>query len=183
MEQEIIAYRYSNENIVDTQSASSYPAEHLTAIGFDNSQEALGVIRHSTAHLMAQAIKSLYPNAQFFVGPVVEEGFYYDFRVDRKIGEEDLKSIEKEMKEIIKKKYEIEKYEISKAEALEKFADDDLKKAVLSRIPDERVSIYKQGDFEDLCRGPHVPLCAICTTSNLHGLPELILAEMKRLRC
>ncbi len=157
MEQEIIAYRYSNENIVDTQSASSYPAEHLTAIGFDNSQEALGVIRHSTAHLMAQAIKSLYPNAQFFVGPVVEEGFYYDFRVDRKIGEEDLKSIEKEMKEIIKKKYEIEKYEISKAEALEKFADDDLKKAVLSRIPDERVSIYKQGDFEDLCRGPHVP--------------------------
>lgn len=157
MEQDIIAYQDSDENIIDTQSAANSPAKHLTAIQFDNSQKALEVIRHSTAHLMAQAIKSLYPNAQFFVGPVVDEGFYYDFRVDRKIGEEDLKSIEKEMKEIIKKKYEIEKYEISKTEALEKFANDDLKQAVLSRIPDERVSIYRQGDFEDLCRGPHVP--------------------------
>jgi threonyl-tRNA synthetase len=87
----------------------------------------------------------------------VDEGFYYDFRVDSKIGEEDLKTIEKKMKALIKKKYKIEKYTISKEEALKKFADDDLKLAVLSRIPDEEVSVYKQGDFEDLCRGPHVP--------------------------
>jgi len=142
-------------NIIDTQSAPQNCS--ATPIVYDNSEKALEIIRHSTAHLMAQAIKELYPNAQFFVGPVVDEGFYYDFRVDEKIGEEDLKKIEKKMKELIKKKYKIEKYEISKAEALEKFANDDLKQAVLSRIPDETVSIYKQGEFEDLCRGPHVP--------------------------
>jgi len=156
LEQEILAYLDSDGNIVDTQTAEEQGAPE-TVIPFDNSEKALEVIRHSTAHLMAQAIKELYPDAQFFVGPVVDEGFYYDFRVKEKIGEEDLKKIEKKMKEIIKKKYKIEKYEISKAEALEKFAQDDLKQAVLSRIPDETVSIYKQGDFEDLCRGPHVP--------------------------
>ena len=142
-------------NIIDTQSAEDNCA--ATPIEYDNSEAALEIIRHSTAHLMAQAIAELYPNSQFFVGPVVDEGFYYDFRVDEKIGEEDLKKIEKKMKELIKKKYKIEKYEMSKAQALEKFAADDLKQAVLSRIPDKTVSIYKQGNFEDLCRGPHVP--------------------------
>ena len=142
-------------NIIDTQSAPEGCT--ATPIEYDNSEKALEIIRHSTAHLMAQAITELYPNAQFFVGPVVDEGFYYDFRVDEKIGEEDLKKIEKKMKELIKKKYKIEKYEISKDEAVEKFAHDDLKQAVLKNIPDETVSIYKQGEFEDLCRGPHVP--------------------------
>ena len=156
MEQEVLAYLDSDGCIVDTQTAEEHGTPQ-TIIPFDNSKEALEVIRHSTAHLMAQAIKELYPDAQFFVGPVVDEGFYYDFRVKEKISEEDLKKIEKKMKELIKKKYKIEKYEISKEEALKKFADDDLKQAVLSRIPDETVSIYKQGDFEDLCRGPHVP--------------------------
>jgi len=151
----LIGYLDNQGNIIDTQSAKEKRVG--TAIEFDNSEKALEMIRHSTAHLMAQAIKALYPDAQFFVGPVVDEGFYYDFRVHEKIGEEDLKTIEKKMKELIKKKYKIEKYEISKAEALEKFANDDLKLAVLSRIPDETVSIYKQGEFEDLCRGPHVP--------------------------
>jgi len=151
----LIGYIDDQGNIIDTQSAE----ENCTAtpIEFNNSEKALEIIRHSTAHLMAQAIKELYPDAQFFVGPVVDEGFYYDFRVNEKIGEEDLKTIEKKMKELIKKKYKIEKYEISKEEALKKFANDDLKQAVLSRIPDETVSIYKQGEFEDLCRGPHVP--------------------------
>ncbi len=142
-------------NIIDTQSAPEGCT--ATPIEYDNSEKALEIIRHSTAHLMAQAITELYPNAQFFVGPVVDEGFYYDFRVDEKIGEEDLKKIEKKMKELIKKKYKIEKYEISKDEAVEKFAHDDLKQAVLKNIPDDTVSIYKQGEFEDLCRGPHVP--------------------------
>ena len=156
MEQEIVAYLDSDGNIIDTQTAAQNSTPE-NIIPFDNSAQALEVIRHSTAHLMAQAIKELYPDAQFFVGPVVDEGFYYDFRVEEKISEEDLKKIEKKMKELIKKKYKIEKYEISKTEAIEKFAQDDLKQAVLSRIPDETVSIYKQGDFEDLCRGPHVP--------------------------
>jgi len=151
----IIGYLDGDGNIVDTQSAGE--SFDGTAIVYDNSDHALEIIRHSTAHLMAQAISELYPNSQFFVGPVVDEGFYYDFRIDEPIGENDLKKIEKKMKELIKKRYPIEKYEISKTEALEKFADDDLKQAVLSRIPDETVSIYRQGEFEDLCRGPHVP--------------------------
>jgi len=155
LSENIIGYLDKNGNIVDTQSAGN--AEGFEPVAFDNSQKALEIIRHSTAHLMAQAITELYPNSQFFVGPVVDEGFYYDFRVDQKIGEEDLKAIEKKMKEIIKKKYTIEKYELSKAEAMAKFANDDLKQAVMSRIPDDTLSIYKQGEFEDLCRGPHVP--------------------------
>lgn len=155
MSENLIGYIDDQGNIIDTQSAG----ENCTAtpIEYDNSEAALEIIRHSTAHLMAQAITELYPNSQFFVGPVVDEGFYYDFRVDQQIGENDLKTIEKKMKELIKQKYKIEKYEISKAEAMEKFADDDLKQKVMSRIQDDTLSIYKQGDFEDLCRGPHVP--------------------------
>jgi threonyl-tRNA synthetase len=155
LSENIIGYLDSDGNIIDTQSANETCSGE--AIEYANTPEALEMIRHSTAHLMAQAILELYPEAKFFVGPVVDEGFYYDFRVDSKIGEEDLKKIEKKMKELIKKKYKIEKYTISKEEALKKFANDDLKLAVLSRIPDSEVSIYKQGDFEDLCRGPHVP--------------------------
>jgi len=157
LEQEILAYLDVDGNIVDTQTAEKEGIPK-NILPFDNSPKSLEVIRHSTAHLMAQAIKELFTNAKFFVGPVVDEGFYYDFRVDEKISEDDLKKIEKKMKELIKKKYKIEKYEITKIEALEKFADDDLKLKVLSRIDDEIVSIYKQGEFEDLCRGPHVPV-------------------------
>jgi threonyl-tRNA synthetase len=126
-------------------------------IFFDNSPEALEVIRHSASHLMAQAIKELFPDAQFFVGPVVEEGFYYDFKTSHKISDSDLKLIEKKMLQLAKKGFAIEKYEISKQEALKKFSNDNLKLAVLSKLDSETVSIYKQGNFEDLCRGPHLP--------------------------
>ncbi|EAH9969938.1 threonine--tRNA ligase [Campylobacter jejuni] len=153
MEKEVIAY-LDNETIIDSQSVKN---TNLKEIYFDNSKESLEVIRHSCAHLMAQAIKSLYPEAKFFVGPVIEDGFYYDFRVESKIGEEDLVKIEKKMKELAEAKMEILKYEITKSEALAKFQNDDLKQEVLLRIPDGAVSIYKQGEFEDLCRGPHVP--------------------------
>ncbi|WP_265606760.1 threonine--tRNA ligase [Campylobacter jejuni] len=153
MEKEVIAY-LDNETIIDSQSVKN---TNLKEIYFDNSKESLEVIRHSCAHLMAQAIKSLYPEAKFFVGPVIEDGFYYDFRVESKIGEEDLVKIEKKMKELTEAKIEISKYEITKNEALAKFQNDDLKQEVLLRIPDGAVSIYKQGEFEDLCRGPHVP--------------------------
>ena len=154
MSENIIGYLCDGE-IVDTQSIKD--TKECQAIEFDNSKEALEIIRHSTAHLMAQAIRELFPDAKFFVGPVVDEGFYYDFKTSIKIGEDDLKKIEKKMKELIKKKYEITKYEISKDEAVEKFKNDELKQAVLKNIPSDVVSIYKQGEFEDLCRGPHVP--------------------------
>ncbi|HEC1766353.1 threonine--tRNA ligase [Campylobacter sp. CNRCH_2014_0184h] len=154
MTKDIIAYA-NNETLIDTQSFNN--DTNLTPIYFDNSKESLEVIRHSCAHLMAQAIKSLYPEAKFFVGPVIEDGFYYDFRVDSKISEEDLSKIEKKMKELAEAKLDIIKYELSKTEVKEKFANDDLKQEVLLRIPDGKVSIYKQGEFEDLCRGPHVP--------------------------
>ncbi|QNF78640.1 threonyl-tRNA synthetase [Campylobacter vulpis] len=153
MEKEVIAYQ-NNGVLIDTQSATNLDFEKVY---FDNSKEALEVLRHSCAHLMAQAIKALYPEAKFFVGPVIEDGFYYDFRVSSKLGEEDLIRIEKKMKEFAEAKLEIQKYTLSKKEAIEKFKDDDLKQEVLAKIPNDEVSIYKQGEFEDLCRGPHAP--------------------------
>lgn len=154
---QIIGFKINSE-IYDTQTASELGLEG-TPIYFDNSQESLSIMRHTCAHLMAEAIKSLYPEAQFFVGPVVEEGFYYDFRVNQKISEEDLKNIESKMKEIAKKGKKITKYYLPRDKAIEKFKNDDLKQAVISRIPegDGRLSIYSQGNFEDLCRGPHLP--------------------------
>ena len=154
---QIIGFKINSE-IYDTQTASELGLEG-TPIYFDNSQESLSIMRHTCAHLMAEAIKSLYPEAQFFVGPVVEEGFYYDFRVNQKISEEDLKNIESKMKEIAKKGEKITKYYLPRNKAIEKFKNDDLKQAVISRIPegDGRLSIYSQGNFEDLCRGPHLP--------------------------
>lgn len=114
---------------------------------------------------------------------MIEDGFYYDFRVNSKIGEEDLAKIEKKMKELVEAKQEIEKYEITKNEAIAKFKDDDLKQEVLLRIPDGKVSIYKQGEFEDLCRGPHVPNTKFYATSHLHASRELILVAMKKEKC
>ena len=154
---QIIGFKINSE-IYDTQTASELGLEG-TPIYFDNSQESLSIMRHTCAHLMAEAIKSLYPEAQFFVGPVVEEGFYYDFRVNQKISEEDLKNIESKMKEIAKKGEKITKYYLPRDKAIEKFKNDDLKQAVISRIPegDGKLSIYSQGNFEDLCRGPHLP--------------------------
>ena len=150
-----IAIKY-NDEIVDLVTAEERGIEG-EEIELDNSPEALDVLRHSTAHLMAQAIKSLYPDAEFYVGPTVKEGFYYDFKTEAEIGEGDLKKIEKQMLSFAKKKYKIEKYEISMDEAKNKFKDDHLKLAVMERIQDDKVSIYKQGEFEDLCRGPHLP--------------------------
>jgi len=150
-----IAIKY-NDQIIDLQTAKELGVEGQE-IFLDNSDDALEVLRHSTAHLMAQAIKSLYPDAEFYVGPTVKEGFYYDFKTSAEISSKDLKKIEKQMLSFAKKKYPIEKYTISMEEAKEKFKDDHLKLAVLQNIKDDKVSIYKQGDFEDLCRGPHLP--------------------------
>ncbi|MDD4855519.1 MAG: threonine--tRNA ligase [Sulfuricurvum sp.] len=152
---DVIAIKH-NDQIVDLQTARSLGITG-TEIELDNSADALEVLRHSCAHLMAQAIKALYTDAKFFVGPVVKEGFYYDFKVNETISEEDLKTIEKKMLDIAKSKAVIERYEITKDEARVKFANDPLKQMVMNRIPDDVISIYKQGEFEDLCRGPHLP--------------------------
>jgi threonyl-tRNA synthetase len=139
---------------LQTVEALNIQGEKIVA---DDSKEALEILRHSCAHLMAQAIKELYPEAKFFVGPVIKEGFYYDFKVDSKIGDEDLLVIEKKMKELANAKLPITKYECSRKEIEEKFANDELKQAVLNNIKDYTLTIYKQGNFEDLCRGPHLP--------------------------
>ena len=121
--------------------------------------EKLSVMNHSCAHLLAQAIKHLYPNAKFWVGPVIEEGFYYDIDLgDEVLTEEDLPKIEKEMKKCSKDNKRIVREEISKEEALERFKDDPYKVDLISRMDENEVviSMYTQGDFTDLCRGPHV---------------------------
>jgi len=155
---DIIAYKLDG-NIVDTQSINGRE-NAAEPIYFDNSPDALNVIRHSCAHLMAQAIKELYPQAKFFVGPNVEDGFYYDFKVDEansKLSDEDLAAIEAKMKELAEAKLDIVKASSTKAFMSDKFKDDELKQEVLKRIPEGEVSSYKQGNFEDLCRGPHLP--------------------------
>ena len=121
--------------------------------------EKLSVLNHSCAHLLAQAVKHLYPNAKFWVGPVIEEGFYYDIDLgDQVLTEDDLEKIEKEMKKCSKDNKRIVREEISKEEALERFKDDPYKVDLISRMDEDEVviSMYTQGDFTDLCRGPHV---------------------------
>ena len=121
--------------------------------------ERLNIMNHSCAHLMAQAVKHLYPNALFWVGPVIESGFYYDIDLGNEvIKEDDLLRIEKEMKKISKDGKRIVRREISKEEALEMFKDDPYKIDLISRMDEEEqiITCYSQGDFTDLCRGPHV---------------------------
>ncbi|MGX7348723.1 threonine--tRNA ligase [Dolosicoccus paucivorans] len=124
----------------------------------DKSPEALDILRHSTAHLMAHALTHLYPGIQFGVGPTIESGFYYDTHLEKPISEEDLPKIEKEMKRIIAQNVPIVRKEVSREEALEIFAKDPFKVELINDLPeDEVISIYEQGDFVDLCRGVHVP--------------------------
>jgi len=121
--------------------------------------EKLNTLNHSCAHLLAQAVKHLYPHAKFWVGPVIEEGFYYDIDLgDDVITEEDLAKIEREMKKCAKDNKRMVREEISKQEALERFKDDPYKVDLISRMDeaDTVISMYTQGDFTDLCRGPHV---------------------------
>ena len=121
--------------------------------------EKLNILNHSCAHLLAQAVKHLYPEAKFWVGPVIEEGFYYDIDLgDKTLTEEDLSLIEREMKKCAKADKRIYREEISKVDALEKFKDDPYKIDLISRMDEDDtvISCYTQGDFTDLCRGPHV---------------------------
>lgn len=126
--------------------------------------EKLSVLNHSCAHLLAQAVKHLYPEAKFWVGPVISEGFYYDMDLGSvTLKEEDLEKIEKEMKKISKDGKRIVRHELSREEALEMFHDDPYKIDLIENMPeDEVISCYTQGDFTDLCRGPHVESVKEC---------------------
>ena len=126
--------------------------------------EKLSVLNHSCAHLLAQAVKHLYPDAKFWVGPVISDGFYYDMDLgDVTLKEEDLEKIEKEMKKISKDGKRIVRHEISREEALEMFKNDPYKIDLIENMPeDEVISCYTQGDFTDLCRGPHVDSVKEC---------------------
>src|SRR5690625_1963511 len=122
--------------------------------------DGIDIMRHSTAHVLAQAIKRLYGDAKFGVGPVIEEGFYYDIDMEQSLTPEDLPKIEREMQRIIDSSYDIEREEVSREQAKEMFREigDDLKIELIDDIPEgEPITIYRQGEFFDLCRGVHVP--------------------------
>ncbi|OPX26423.1 MAG: threonine--tRNA ligase [Campylobacteraceae bacterium 4484_166] len=148
---------YKDGQIYDNITADELVLDGGQTILNDDSDNSLEILRHTTAHMMAQAINDTYSGAKFFVGPVIKDGFYYDFKTDETIGEDDLLQIEKAMKKIASQKLKIEKYSTTKEKIINKFKNDELKLEVLKNIKDDNLTIYKQGDFEDLCRGPHLP--------------------------
>ncbi|MBD3647616.1 MAG: threonine--tRNA ligase [Pseudomonadales bacterium] len=147
-----------NDKTVDTSHVVEDDAEVAIVTGRD--EEGLEVLRHSCAHLMAQAVQELFPSAQVTIGPAIENGFYYDFAYERPFTPEDLEKIEKKMTELAKKDLKVERSLMSRKEAIELFKNmgEDYKVRIIEDIPSEEdLSFYRQGDFIDLCRGPHVP--------------------------
>ncbi len=138
--------------------ARPLPDGQKVSILTDKDPQALDVLRHSAAHVLATAVRQLFPHAKIGFGPPIEDGFYYDFEVERPFGPEDLEAIEKKMVEVVEADYPFVRQEVSRAEAKKRFTDDPLK---LERIEDlkegEVISVYTDGPFVDLCRGPHVP--------------------------
>ena len=117
----------------------------------------LSTLRHSTAHVMAEAVLMMFPDAQIAIGPSIENGFYYDFDLPRPLTEDDLETITKNMRKIINEGHEFVRKEVTRDEARELFKDQKYKLELLDAIPEgETVTIYNQGNFTDLCRGPHV---------------------------
>ncbi|KTC97787.1 threonine--tRNA ligase [Legionella erythra] len=147
-----------NNQLVDTSFIIENDSDLLLIT--DKQEESLEVIRHSTAHLLAQAVKSLFPSAQVTIGPVIEDGFYYDFAFGRPFTPDDLERIEAKMTELVKADYPVTRREMPRDEAIAYFRGlgEEYKAKIIADIPaGEVISLYKQGDFEDLCRGPHVP--------------------------
>jgi len=136
------------------------------------SPEGLDILRHSTAHLMAQAVQSLFPGTQVTIGPTIEDGFYYDFKRDQSFSPEEIGRIEARMKELAKLNLKVTREEMPREAAIQFFRDmgEDYKINILSEIPDETVSLYRQGDWVDLCRGPHVPATGIIRAFKLTGV-------------
>jgi threonyl-tRNA synthetase len=144
--------------LVDTSYLVSRDAE--VAIVTERDEDGIEVLRHSCAHLMAQAVQRLFPKAQVTIGPVIEDGFFYDFAFERPFTPEDLEAIEKSMNEIVKENLEVERSVVPREEAIKLFKEmgEDYKVEIIESIPgDENLSFYRQGEFIDLCRGPHVP--------------------------
>ncbi len=152
--------------LAGTIDGKQYDASHLIeddielSIITTNSPEGVEIIRHSSAHLMAQAVKQLFPDAQVTIGPVIEDGFFYDFAYERAFTPEDVDAIEKRMQDLIKQDIPLERSVMPRADAVKFFRDmgETYKAEIIESIPsDEDLSLYKQGEFIDLCRGPHVP--------------------------
>ena len=144
--------------LVDTSYIINQDAALSIITGKD--AEGLDIIRHSTAHLMADAVQQLFPDAQVTIGPTIKDGFFYDFAYKRPFTHEDLVAIEKKMAELVKQDIPVQRYELSRDEAVEYFKNigEDYKAEIIESIPQgEVLSLYKEGDFTDLCRGPHVP--------------------------
>lgn len=147
-----------NDKLVDASHLIT--SDVMLRLITDKDDEGLEVIRHSTAHLLAQAVKELYPSAQVTIGPVIENGFYYDFSFERPFTPEDLAAIEKKMEQLVEQNISLERIEMSREKAIEYFDSigEKYKVEIISAIPaGEIISLYRQGKFMDLCRGPHVP--------------------------
>jgi threonyl-tRNA synthetase len=147
-----------NANLVDV--SHTITTDSTLRLITDKDPEGLEVIRHSTAHLLAQAVKQLYPSAQVTIGPVIENGFYYDFSFERPFTPEDLVAIEKKMTHLVDQNIAVERVEMPREEAIRFFDSlgEKYKVEIISAIPEgQTISLYRQGDFIDLCRGPHVP--------------------------
>ncbi len=164
----VIAGKF-NDDLLDLtrEINSSGKIEAITG----ESPEGLEILRHSTAHLMAQAILRLYPGSHFGVGPAIKDGFYYDVDVAGTITEEDLPKIESEMRKISGAGEKVTREDMTKDEALKFFANDPYKTELISEIESDTVSVYKQGEYSDLCRGPHVP-----DASKIHNFKLLSIA-------
>src|SRR5580658_4993604 len=148
------------------------------AIVTDRDPDGLSIIRHSTAHLLAQAVKQLFPEAQVTIGPVIEDGFYYDFAYGRPFTPEDLAAIEARMKQLAKADAPVTRRVLPRDEAVALFRNmgENYKAEIIAAIPaNEPISLYGQGDWVDLCRGPHVP-----STGKLKAFKLMKLAEIGR---
>ena len=156
LKKDIIAAKV-NGRLVDLQHALE--SDCALELVSPNSAEGLDILRHSTAHLMAQAVQNLFPGTQVTIGPTIEDGFYYDFKRDKAFSPEELEQIEKRMQELARANLTITREEMPRAQAIDLFRKmgEDYKVEIIEGIPDEKVSLYRQGDWIDLCRGPHVP--------------------------
>jgi len=159
-----------NGEIVDLTAV--IPDGAAVAVITEKSPEALEIIRHSTSHLMAQAVKSLFPEAKVTIGPAIETGFYYDFDVDHPFTPEDLEKIENKMQELAKASQPIERQELSSTDAVKMFREmgEDYKVELIEDLGVDSVSLYRQGDFADLCRGPHLPSTSFCKAFKLTSI-------------
>src|SRR6185369_16952335 len=159
-----------NGELVDL--AAKLPDGASVSIITEKSPEALEIIRHTTSHLMAQAVKQLFPQAKVTIGPAIETGFYYDFDVDHPFTPEDLEKIEEKMRALAKADLKIERRELSSADAIALFKGmgEDYKVELIEDLGAETVSLYSQGDFVDLCRGPHLPKTSLIKAFKLTSI-------------